>query len=244
MSIDYAHHRNPHTVAGACAALPHIFHAWRPKSMLDVGCGPGTWLKAALDLGISDVFGIDGVDVPEKEFLVPTSRRRIQNLTKSWNLGRRFQAVLCMEVAEHLSKLHASTLIDALVIHSDYIVFSAACPGQGGQHHVNCQWPAYWQALFNRRGFACSDEVRWRIWNDSRIEPWYRQNIFIARRDLDRAGLESRMCPVIHPEGGFVANIADIEKGCMRLDWYLSLPFNAILQKGRRRINQMLHPSR
>src|SRR5258705_2503097 len=156
MSIEYAHNRNPHTVAGASAALPHIFHDWRPRRMFDVGWGPGTWLKAALDFGIFDVFGIDGVDVPEKQFLVPPSRRKIQDFTKSWNLGRRFEVVLCMEVAEHLPKLHASTLIDTLVIHSDYVVFSAACPGQGGQHHVNCQWPAYWQSLFNRRGFACS----------------------------------------------------------------------------------------
>jgi SAM-dependent methyltransferase len=244
MSIDYAHDRNPHTVAGACAALPHIFPNWRPKSMLDVGCGLGTWLKAALDFGVSDVFGVDGIDIPEEQFLVSTSQRGIQDLTKPWNLGRRFEVALCMEVAEHLPKSHASTLIDALVLHSDYIVFSAACPGQGGQHHVNCQWPQYWQSFFNERGYACSDDIRWLIWNDPRIEPWYRQNIFIARKDLKTAGLEPRIFPVIHPEGGFVATIADIERGCMRWDWYLSLPFSAMLQKARRRVKQTLRLSR
>jgi len=40
-----------HTLQGAAAALSAIFGSGAPKSLLDVGCGTGTWLRAAMDLG-------------------------------------------------------------------------------------------------------------------------------------------------------------------------------------------------
>lgn len=170
-------------------------------------------MKAVLEMGISDVFGIDGIELKEPEFLVASSQRAIIDLKAAWALGRRFEAALCLEVAEHLHKAHASRLIDCLAAHTDYVVFSAACPEQRGQHHVNCEWPAYWQALFNERHFVCDDGVRWRIWNDDRIEPWYRQNLFIARRDSASAGLEPRLRAVVHPGVWSQNNVSAIEKG-------------------------------
>jgi hypothetical protein len=156
-------------------------------------------MKAALEMGISDVFGIDGLELKEPEFLVASSQRAIVDLTTAWALGRRFEAALCLEVAEHLHEAHTSRLIDCLAAHTDYIVFSGTCPEHHGQHHVNFEWPAYWQSLFNERHFVCDDGVRWRIWNDDRIEPWYRQNLFVVRRDSTSAGLEPRLRAVVHP---------------------------------------------
>lgn len=42
--------------------------------------------------------------------------------------------------------------------------------------------------MFNRHAYSCDDAVRWPIWDDSTIEPWYRQNMFIAQRDPVAAG--------------------------------------------------------
>jgi hypothetical protein len=188
-------------------------------------------MKAVLEMGISDVFGIDGIELKEPEFLVASSQRAIIDLKAAWALGRRFEAALCLEVAEHLHKAHASRLIDCLAAHTDYVVFSAACPEQRGQHHVNCEWPAYWQALFNERHFVCDDGVRWRIWNDDRIEPWYRQNLFIARRDSASAGLEPRLRAVVHPGVWSQNNVSAIEKGYLPWRWYLSRPPLALFHK-------------
>jgi SAM-dependent methyltransferase len=182
MIIEYDHSSNLHTLVGPQATLPVLFANEKPLSLLDVGCGNGTWLKAAIDFGIPDVFGVDGVEVPPDKMYIPAENIRHQDLTRPWNLGRRFDAVLCLEVAEHLDSSFAPLLIDALVKHGDRIYFSAASPGQSGQHHVNCQWPAYWQRLFNEHGYVCEDNLRWLIWDDSQIEPWYRQNLFLARQ--------------------------------------------------------------
>jgi hypothetical protein len=245
MSVDYNHSQNIHTLTGPQVALPVLFADNKPSSLLDVGCGTGTWLKAAIDLGISDFFGVDGLEIPSDKLHVPVEKTRLQDLTRPWSLERRFDIAICFEVAEHLDGTFAPTLIDSLVKHSDTIFFSAACPGQIGQHHVNCQWPAYWQQLFNERGFVCEDSIRWKLWDDSRIEPWYRQNLFIARRNAASAGHEPRIKAVLHPDmlllvlpenERFQAHIKQIEDGHMGLHWYLKIPILGFSKKIKRHI--------
>jgi Methyltransferase domain len=241
--IDYTHFENFHTLEGPRVALPVILEMTKAKTLLDVGCGTGTWLKSALELGISDIFGVDGVRINPEELLIPVSIFKVQDFTQTWRLDRKYDLALCLEVAEHLDERFAPTLIDSLVSHADTIVFSAACPGQEGQHHVNGQWPGYWQKLFNDCGFTCSDELRWRLWQDARVEPWYRQNIFIARRaGAALAGREQRIKSVVHPDivSGIINTSAlqqtnFIKDGGMPLKWYLKLPFTALRGRLKRK---------
>ena len=50
-------------LAGRRAVLPMLLRTTTPSSLLDVGCGIGTWLRAALELGIDDLIGMGGVEV-------------------------------------------------------------------------------------------------------------------------------------------------------------------------------------
>lgn len=242
MSIDYDHDLNTHTIEGARAVLSKYFDGGIPRSVLDVGCGRGMWLRAVLDFGVTDVQGIDGVDTPEEKLQIPKDRVLLHDLGNSWDLARQFDLVLCLEVAEHLDSHVAETLIKCLCRHGDTVLFSAAIPGQAGQHHVNCQWPSYWQELFNAQGFACFDSVRWKIWENGPVEPWYRQNIFVARKDKSLAGHEPRIMSVIHPVMlGFMGLqkreevLAGIEAGSQRIGWYFGLPVKAVCAKVWRR---------
>jgi hypothetical protein len=247
MKIDYKHSPYTHTLAGAKAALLHVMGDRSPKSLLDVGCGTGTWVRAAMDCGISDVFGIDGIYIPEGDLLFPRNVFRQQDLAQPWDLGRRFDIALCLEVGEHLTAVSAVTLVQSIVAHSDVVVFSAACPGQRGQHHVNCQWPEYWQGLFNAEGYVCDDSIRWKIWELDSVEAWYRQNSFVATRATDRAGKESRIKPVIHPQMLAIKGFdifseeqrlyfAQIESGAQPLLWYLTTPIVACAAKLKRKL--------
>jgi SAM-dependent methyltransferase len=245
--IDYDHSANRHTLEGAEAAFASIAWESTPTSILDIGCGEGTWLRAALRAGVRNVVGVDGVKIPPERLLFPASSFIVSDLTQPLDLGRRFDAVLCLEVAEHLPESMAAILISSLTRHSDRIVFSAAAPGQPGQHHINCRWPEYWQGLFNTRGYACDDAIRWCIWNDARIEPWYRQNMFVALRSKS-AGQEPRMPAVVHPAilpligacqrgDAFDQDVLQIERGRLPLTWYGKVPFRAIWAKVIRRVN-------
>ena len=44
----------------AAVVLPIVLEAVQPQSIVDVGCGTGTWLRSARRLGIRHAVGIDG----------------------------------------------------------------------------------------------------------------------------------------------------------------------------------------
>ncbi len=247
MGVDYDHAANVHSIEGARAALVKLFSDGLPASILDLGCGTGTWLRAALDLGVSDIVGVDGVRIPRDELLFQRDKFFCLNLNGAIELHRRFDVAICLEVAEHLEPKYGEMLIHTLAKHSDRILFSAACPGQSGQHHVNCQWPVYWQSIFNDLGFLCSDAVRWQIWEDEKIEPWYRQNMFWATKAPEQAGKEVRIRGVIHPVMhrrilqasatiGCPDTILKIERGCMPIAWYAAVPLRALWSKVGRKL--------
>ncbi len=202
---------NQRSGSGRSAALilPLLVDIFGPMSLLDVGCGQGTWLKTATDFGINDRMGVDG-DWARPFLAIPAECFRAFNVGAAFDLGRRFDLVISLEVAEHIVASNAETFIGNLIRHSDAIVFSAAIPFQGGTHHVNEQWPSYWASLFMKRGYRCFDFLRWRIWNEAGIPPWYRQNLLIFANTgntnlIDRLEGQLRKPPppalaVVHPE--------------------------------------------
>ena len=239
-----------HTLDAPRAVLALICAEWQPTSLLDVGCGLGTWVKVAMERGIHDVLGIDGVPITEDQRLIPSRCFSVVDFRQHWDLKRRFDLLLCLEVAEHLEEERADAFIRCLTRHADRILFSAAAPGQVGQHHVNCRWPSYWQAIFNKNGFSCEDSIRWRVWNEQRVEPWYRQNMFIASKNPQEAGGETRLQPVVHPEFVFGLDYqkgedvrfnsnAAIEGGEMTIGWYLRVPVKGVTAKIARRVRKL-----
>jgi hypothetical protein len=244
--VDYDYAANRHTLDSPRAVLPILFAGRMPGSLLDVGCGIGTWLRAAREIGIEDISGVDGVEISSTDLLVPPDVFRVVDLSRPWTLDKKFDVALCLEVAEHLDERHSQLLIETITSHADEIVFSAACPRQRGQHHVNCQWPAYWQERFNACGFSCSDAIRWRIWNEPNVDVWYRQNMFVAMRDAQGAGKEERLRAVVHPEflehlvfaGASTAameKVKSLEDGAMPVGWYAVSALRALTAKVRRR---------
>ncbi|HWP55873.1 MAG TPA: class I SAM-dependent methyltransferase [Pyrinomonadaceae bacterium] len=246
MAVSFDHSLLPTSRKGPRAALQVMFPDALPASLLDLGCGNGAWVRAALEFGISDVLGVDGGNVKRGQLLIPPASFRSQLLSEPFFLDRKFDVALCLEVGEHLDEAGAQTLIANLVRHADLIYFSAACPGQPGQFHLNCQWPGYWQELFNQAGYACDDAIRWSLWNVPALEFYYRQNMFLARRDHARAGHEPRIQPVIHPEMmGFLEALCtedkrsrwlrQVEEGSQTVSWYLSVPAKAFGHKLNRK---------
>jgi len=169
------------------ATVPLIMDALRPASVLDVGCGTGAWLSVFAALGVADILGVDGPWVPAAQLLIPEDRFQRVELEKPLAFGRKFDLVLCLEVAEHLPARAADVLVESLVRHGDVVVFSAAVPFQGGTHHVNEQWPSYWVEKFGNRGFVGVDYLRRRLWERLvQHETWYyAQNMLIfVRQDV------------------------------------------------------------
>lgn len=95
-------------------------------------------------------------------------------------------------------------LVADLVSLAPVVLFSAAVPGQGGTGHINEQWPEYWAALFQSHGYECLDCIRPKIWRESRVDAWYKQNLLLFVRKDQVARFASMQSPaplsMVHPD--------------------------------------------
>lgn len=164
---------------------------FKVDTVFDVGCGLGEWWN-----GNDNYFGID-YRVDEDKLLFPKTNYLEWDLNKSTPPTvppGKFDLCLCLEVAEHLKPNRAEPLIEFLCSLSDYVLFSAAIPFQGGVGHVNEQWQEYWAGLFKRQGFGPVKKQP-NIRNNSEIDLWYRQNIV-----LYKAGITGKVENFVLPE--------------------------------------------
>ncbi|MHC1686760.1 MAG: class I SAM-dependent methyltransferase [Methanothrix sp.] len=189
--------------------IPHILEFIKPKSVLDVGCGVGSWLHVFNDFGIEDVFGIDGDWIDKNQLEIPIEKFLAIDLSSGFDLSRTFDLVISLEVAEHIHEDFSDKFIESLINHGPIILFSAAVPLQGGIHHVNEQWPEYWVEKFKKNGYLVVDAIRPRIWQNRHVDFWYAQNLLIFVRSdcmqknslLDAAHKKTNMyqLSIIHP---------------------------------------------
>ena len=197
------------SVQSAQGVIPHLLSVYKPSSVVDVGCGLGSWLSVFKEHGVSDIMGLDGAYVRKDQMLISAATEfAATDLSRPVILPRRYDLAVSMEVAEHLPSHRAESFIQDLVKLSDVVLFSAAIPFQGGTGHVNENWLEYWARLFMQNGYRVSDFLRPLIWNDSNIGSWYRQNllVFYNEKNQDLHGLFSMKSDsgfplsLIHPE--------------------------------------------
>ncbi len=162
--------------------VPIVLELVKPKSVIDVGCGDGGWLTVFKKYGIQDIYGVDGNWVSNESLLIEPSRFIAYDLRRPFQMNRKFDLVVAVEVAEHLPPSNSETFVNSLTRLGDVILFSAAIPFQVGQGHLNGQWPIFWANKFERNGFKVVDCIRQKIWNNSSVRPYYAQNIFVYVR--------------------------------------------------------------
>jgi SAM-dependent methyltransferase len=184
-------------------------------SVLDVGCAGGGWLREWKQAGIDEMLGVDGdyVDVAdleiEPEYFMPSDLRR------PFDLGKTFDLVQSLEVAEHIDEAASDVFVSNIVRHAKrFVLFSAAVPGQGGEHHVNEQPYDFWRRLFANNGFDAYDFVRPRIADDQRISFWYRYNILLFVKKAVAADLNPIVSTTRIPDG---EPVPDISSGWFKL---------------------------
>lgn len=196
------------SAASARRIVPIVRGLIPVQSVLDVGCGRGDFLRAFLDVGVTDILGLDGDYVPREQLVIDPRVFRSTDLAGGFDLGRRYDLVVSLEVAEHLPASAAETFVRSLVRHGSVILFSAAVPYQGGTGHINEQWPSYWAQAFASHGFRPYDVIRPLVWKDEEVAYWYRQNIVLFATDAAAASAPlSSGAPVptgvlnlVHPE--------------------------------------------
>jgi hypothetical protein len=215
--------------------IPFIREHLYVSSVVDIGCGRGVWVDEWRRNGVDDALGVDGDYVSADRLVIPKERFAAFDLSEPISLGRRFDLVQSLEVAEHIPASRAEIFIDSLVAHSDVILFSAAVPGQGGEFHINEQPYEHWRQKFALRGFEIFDFLRPNIINIRAIEPWYRYNTFlyVHQKALDRIPPTVRRMQLRRDE--LIADVAP-------LSWRLrNLMFRYLPQPTVQRIARLKH---
>ncbi len=93
---------NQGSLNSARTIIPLLLKSLAIKSVLDVGCGQGTWMRAWQEHGVQELLGLDGPYVDRQILLIPTELFRTVDLREPFRLDRRFDLVQSLEVAEHL----------------------------------------------------------------------------------------------------------------------------------------------
>jgi SAM-dependent methyltransferase len=178
-------------------------------SVIDVGCGTGSWLSAFQESGTQDILGVDGDYVDCEMLMIPPEHFVAHDLTKPLRLDRKFDLAVSVEVAEHLPESSAAGFVESLTRLAPVVLFSAAIPNQEGTHHVNEQWCDYWVELFAEKNFVVIDCLRSAIWQNENVEWWYKQNLLVfVEKDslgkypeLQKVYAENAVPPrLVHPE--------------------------------------------
>ena len=159
--------------------IPLVLKLLDPQSVIDVGCGVGTWLSIFKEFGVENCLGIDGDYVDKNMLQILPEEFLSSDLKKPLDINKTFDLVVSLEVAEHLPSEYAETFISFLTQLGEVVLFSAAIPFQGGTGHLNEQWPEYWAQQFQKQGYLVADCLRAKIWNNNNVKFWYAQNILL-----------------------------------------------------------------
>ena len=163
--------------------VPKIVERFRPKYVLDIGCGSGQWLDEYRKYKVR-TRGIESASAA----WVSMSKKTQKNVLK-WDLRNKLKKtykpdlVQSLEVAEHIEEDYADVFIYNLVKHNADIIFlTAAPPGKGGNQHVNCQEREYWMAKMKNNGYLFDQDILNEVlgWGTLEKSPgWWSSNLMV-----------------------------------------------------------------
>ena len=158
----------------------YMLDRFRPASVLDIGCGLGTYLKRFREWGVTELVGVEAQDMGA-EFSVPGALM-VHDLVRPLDLRRHFDLVICVEVFEHVSETYEDVVLDSIASHAkDLILFSGAQPVQPGIGHVNLRSTSYWVKKWRDRGWVVLpfESLAFRLLANF---SWFQRNALILRR--------------------------------------------------------------
>lgn len=125
---------------------------YHPKSVVDWGCGIGSYLESAHNHGLK----ILGIEISEaaKKYTPKSITDRIyyDDCTLPIVCPRDFDAVLSFETAEHIDPSGTVTFIYNITdCVGKHLLFTAAPPGQQGTGHINLHPREFWIAQLTKK---------------------------------------------------------------------------------------------
>jgi len=173
-SSDVAGGATPHKIDGGLMdALPQIFE--ENSTVVDFGCGNADYVKNLIKSG----FECEAYDGNPNTSKMTGGIGKVLDLSKEFNLGKTFDYVMSLEVAEHIPKEFEEIYVNNLIRHTgEYLITSWATVGQGGDGHVNEQDEDYVLNMYKEKGMVYNKEVSEALRNVA-ILGWFKKTIYV-----------------------------------------------------------------
>lgn len=168
-------HRFDDMLAGA---IGMFFKTQKASTVLDLGCGLGTYVQVLRRAGIR----ADGVDGNPHTAELSGGLCSVVDLTLQQDLGR-YDWVLSLEVGEHIPAEFQEAFLDNVTHHAEKgVILSWAIPGQGGRGHVNCRENGWVVSSMAVRGFLYNWDTSHLLRSFSSSCPWFSHTLMVFTR--------------------------------------------------------------
>ena len=194
--------------------LTYYYSLNKFNSIIDIGCGVGSWLKAANQIiGNSSnkkIIGVDKYYNFESSFDCTQYLMDLNDVDLGLiNENKKFDLAVCSEVGEHINPKDSSGLIKTLTNCSDFVIFGSATLRQSGDLHINTRNHEFWVNEFNSLDYVPMDIFRPKFWYTSLV-PSIIQNTYLFVKKGKEQNFKNHLIPlfnIIHPK---VVNAHDI----------------------------------
>lgn len=161
------------------AAILEFMQEEKATNLVDFGCGAeGLYVKYFLTNGLL-CEGFDGNPYCEK---ISKGLVKVKDLSQPFDLGRKYDWVMSLEVAEHIPAKFEKTLLENLDKHSEKgIIISWAKEGQKGIGHCNCRNNDYVKKVFLKMGYENDLETEAKIRKKAKYG-WFKNTFMVFRK--------------------------------------------------------------
>jgi SAM-dependent methyltransferase len=168
--------------ARLCAELTSLFLERAATSVVDLGCGDGSYVLALRGAGLN----VDGFDGNPTCSDVTEGVCQNLDLSEEHVFDHPYEWVLSLEVGEHIPAEFEKAFISNLHRNNiSGIVVSWAVPGQGGRGHVNERSNSYVRSIFSDLGYLYDAPASDRLRAASSLK-WFRNTIMVFVRQQRR----------------------------------------------------------
>ena len=149
------------------------------KNIVDFGCGMGDYVKKF----IKEEFDCEAYDGNPNTYKLTDGIAKILDLSKNFDLNKKFDFVISLEVGEHIPKKYEQVYIDNLCNHTNnWLLISWAIIGQSGDGHINCQNNDYIINEIIKRGFEYDIESTDLLRSCASNAWWFKNTIMIFKK--------------------------------------------------------------
>jgi len=148
------------------------------RNVVDFGCGLGDYVKTLLAAG----FITDGFDGNPYTNELSGGVANTLDLSIPFDLNKRYEWVISIEVGEHLPVQYETIFIENLISHvKDGLILSWAVEGQGGYGHFNCRNNDYIKDRLATYGFYNDISAENFLRNKASVF-WLKNTIMVFRK--------------------------------------------------------------